>query len=212
MLSYFHVCTQNHTRNSRLTLLQQYLHSPSYCCCRIDGEMTRLDHIDESEAERIMKKQRWSRMEPTLPTNFDFEADGSSMSSATAAAGPVAGFTSGVNRSISSPRRRKDEKMAENDPMRYCADRCVTTGNCDVFEVCLRMNHLLWLQLYIYVQFSHRLFYYSHTKFQDMFEMGPSEVIKFCNECVLSEEDEPCDIPESFFGSDDASLSSGLHP
>mmetsp|Transcript_19563 Transcript_19563/g.34360 ORF Transcript_19563/g.34360 Transcript_19563/m.34360 type:complete len:181 (+) Transcript_19563:300-842(+) len=180
MLSYFHVCTQNHTRNSRLTLLQQYLHSPSYCCCRIDGEMTRLDHIDESEAERIMKKQRWSRMEPTLPTNFDFEADGSSMSSATAAAGPVAGFTSGVNRSISSPRRRKDEKMAENDPMRYCADRCVTTGNCDVFE--------------------------------DMFEMGPSEVIKFCNECVLSEEDEPCDIPESFFGSDDASLSSGLHP
>ena len=24
--------------------------------------------------------------------------------------------------------------MANDDPMRYCADRCVSTGNCDVFE------------------------------------------------------------------------------
>lgn len=28
----------------------------------------------------------------------------------------------------------KDKKMAENDPQRYCADRCVATGNCDIFE------------------------------------------------------------------------------
>ena len=131
-----------HRRNSRLTLLQQYLHSISHRpYCRIDGEMTRLDHMDESEAERIMKQQQWSRMEPTLPTNFDFEADGSGMSSTTAPAGPVSGFTSGVNRPSSSPRRRKDEKMAESDPMRYCADQYVTTGNFDVFEMCLRMNH-----------------------------------------------------------------------
>ena len=59
--------------------------------------MTRLDHIDKSEAERIMKQQQWSRMESSLPTNFDFEADRSGMSSATDAAGTVAGFTSGVN-------------------------------------------------------------------------------------------------------------------
>lgn len=29
---------------------------------------------------------------------------------------------------------QKDEKMAFRDPERYCADRCVATGNCDVFE------------------------------------------------------------------------------
>lgn len=29
---------------------------------------------------------------------------------------------------------RIDVKMATNDPVRYCADRCVATGNCDVFE------------------------------------------------------------------------------
>jgi hypothetical protein len=28
----------------------------------------------------------------------------------------------------------KDKKMAENDPERYCADRCIATGNCDIFE------------------------------------------------------------------------------
>jgi len=32
--------------------------------------------------------------------------------------------------------------------------------------------------------------------------MDPREVIKFCNECVLSEDEEPCDIPESIFASD----------
>ena len=29
---------------------------------------------------------------------------------------------------------RKDEKLAKDDPQKYCADRCVSTGNCDVFE------------------------------------------------------------------------------
>lgn len=29
---------------------------------------------------------------------------------------------------------QKDKKMAEEDPERYCADRCVATGNCDIFE------------------------------------------------------------------------------
>lgn len=30
--------------------------------------------------------------------------------------------------------RRKDESLARKDPARYCADRCVSTGNCDVYE------------------------------------------------------------------------------
>mmetsp|Transcript_24006 Transcript_24006/g.57957 ORF Transcript_24006/g.57957 Transcript_24006/m.57957 type:complete len:192 (-) Transcript_24006:258-833(-) len=136
----------------------------------IDAEMHRLDHKYETEAEWIMKQQEWSQMEPTIPSNFDFEED---LDRPSTTGGPVPGFTSGVDRSISSPRRRKDEKMAGDDPMRYCADRCVSTGNCDVFE--------------------------------DMFEMGPSEVMKFCEECVLSEEEDPCDVPASVF-------EDGMHP
>jgi len=93
--------------------------------------MHRLSHKHEEEAELIMKRQQWARMEPNIPSNFDFEEDMDLLASS----GPVAGFTSGVDRSISSPRRRKDEKMADNNPQRYCADRCVATGNCDVYEV-----------------------------------------------------------------------------
>lgn len=117
----------------------------SYSCCdvsyihisifRIDGEMRRLNHKHISEAEFLLKQQQWSQMEPTLPSNFDFEDDYDRPLSATGGPTQVPGFTSGVDRSVSSPRRRKDEKMVEDDPMRYCADRCVTTGNCDVFEV-----------------------------------------------------------------------------
>lgn len=28
----------------------------------------------------------------------------------------------------------RDVRMAHEDPQRYCADRCITTGNCDVYE------------------------------------------------------------------------------
>lgn len=28
----------------------------------------------------------------------------------------------------------KDRKLAGEDPARYCADRCIATGNCDVYE------------------------------------------------------------------------------
>ena len=44
--------------------------------------------------------------------------------------------------------------------------------------------------------------------------MGPSEVMNFCTECVLSEDEEPCDIPKTIFGDNDGSdhLPSGLNP
>jgi hypothetical protein len=29
---------------------------------------------------------------------------------------------------------QKDKKLASKDPYAYCAERCVTTGNCDVYE------------------------------------------------------------------------------
>jgi hypothetical protein len=28
----------------------------------------------------------------------------------------------------------RDVRMAQDDPQRYCADRCISTGNCDVYE------------------------------------------------------------------------------
>lgn len=63
---------------------------------------------------------------------------------------------------------QKDKRLAFKDPERYCADRCVATGNCDIFE--------------------------------DFYEMSPEQVIAFCTECVLSEdEDGECEIPEGFY-------------
>lgn len=66
---------------------------------------------------------------------------------------------------------RRDIRMAAEDPRRYCADRCITTGNCDVFE--------------------------------DIFDMTPEEVVRFCKDCVMVDEVDPehdhCDIPEGFY-------------
>ena len=50
--------------------------------------------------------------------------------------------------------------------------------------------------------------------------MDPREVVEFCSECVLSEDEEPCDIPENVFSEEDdtdhyklnPSPTSGLHP
>lgn len=64
----------------------------------------------------------------------------------------------------------KDKKLALRDPQRYCKDRCITTGNCDIYE--------------------------------DFFDFSPQEVIEFCNECVLSEDNETCDIPDAFYDND----------
>lgn len=30
--------------------------------------------------------------------------------------------------------QRRDKKLARERPEKYCANRCVATGNCDVFE------------------------------------------------------------------------------
>jgi hypothetical protein len=60
----------------------------------------------------------------------------------------------------------KDKKMALEDPAKYCADRCIATGNCDIYE--------------------------------DFFQLSPSEVLSFCNDCVLSEDGENCILPDAF--------------
>jgi len=115
----------------------------------IDGELDRLQNIKlwrQNQAEKLNKGKEF-----TVPTGFDFNSVSDFQ--------PNAGAAQKIQ-------IRKDKRMARDDPARYCADRCVSTGNCQVWE--------------------------------DMFEMAPDEVQKFCKECVLSEEEEPCDVPEMF--------------
>ena len=79
---------------------------------------------------------------------------------------------------------RRDKKMAEKNPQQYCADRCVATGNCEVYE--------------------------------DIFEMSPTQVMEFCNDCVLAEdEDAECPVDMLYDDEDDTSdlrTSSTLRP
>ena len=67
---------------------------------------------------------------------------------------------------------KRDERMAFLKPEKYCADRCVATGNCDIF--------------------------------QDFYELGPEDVLKFCEECVLNFDEDldsegGCDVPDAFY-------------
>lgn len=102
---------------------------------RIDGEVDRLNHKQEIENARVQRQREWAKMEPSIPKGFDFE-EGFTLETTSfdrdRVFGSVPGF-SGMS-GVSKVQRRKDEKMANDDPARYCADRCVSTGNCDVFE------------------------------------------------------------------------------
>ena len=65
---------------------------------------------------------------------------------------------------------KRDERMAFLKPEKYCADRCLATGNCDILE--------------------------------DFYEMGPEDVVQFCEECILGDDLEAstgCDVPEAFY-------------
>lgn len=78
----------------------------------IDGELDREIHRKEYENE-WMKKNRaavLSRMESDFIPFL--EEDG---------AGEMR-------------QQRKDRRMAEKNPAQYCADRCIATGHCDVYE------------------------------------------------------------------------------
>ena len=35
---------------------------------------------------------------------------------------------------------QRDKRLAEKSPENYCADRCLATGNCDVYEDMFRMT------------------------------------------------------------------------
>jgi hypothetical protein len=108
----------------------------------IDDQLWRQTHKKEMEAEWQRKNARW--IEGSLPQDFDFDDHL-------------------MTETITPRQREKDRRLANRDPAAYCADRCMATGNCDVFE--------------------------------DFFHLSPSEVMVFCTECVLSDSDDPCDIP-----------------
>ncbi|ACI65322.1 predicted protein [Phaeodactylum tricornutum CCAP 1055/1] len=102
---------------------------------------------------------------------------------------------------------RKDQKLAKDDPARYCADRCLATGNCDVYEdmyvpTCRDCHPLHCRQL---IEVTHRS-PFSRSRYGS-FSYSPQEVLEFCNDCVLSEGEEPCDIPDAFY-----EYESGLSP
>jgi hypothetical protein len=82
----------------------------------IDGELYRQGHKKEFEQE-WMQKNRGTMMQvlhageetsPFMPSNEPGDQDFRMFA--------------------------KDKILAAKDPARYCADRCVATGNCDVFE------------------------------------------------------------------------------
>ena len=118
---------------------------------RIDNEVDRLGNIGLWRQKEAEKQKKWIEKEPSFPEGFDFNS--------------ATEFQPNSDAS-QKIQMRKDRRMAREDPARYCADRCVSTGNCQVWE--------------------------------DMFELSAKEVMAFCEGCVLSEDEEPCDIPEKF--------------
>lgn len=135
-----------HAPSSRVVTL---LNLDNHIADMIDAEVDRLQDIGKwrrQQAEKLNKAK-----DPAIPQGFDFNSGADLQPNADAA---------------KKIQMRKDKRMARDDPARYCADRCVATGNCEVWE--------------------------------DMFEMAATEVQQFCTECVLSEEEEPCDVPEKF--------------
>lgn len=116
---------------------------------RIDQELWRQGHKSEWEEQR---NQRTAMvLEKDLPTGFEDDFNY-------------------MPEGLSPRQLKKDKLLARKDPATYCADRCVSTGNCEVFE--------------------------------DVFSLSPTDVMKFCTDCVLSEEEEPCDVPEAYLEDD----------
>ena len=78
----------------------------------IDNELDRLQNY--SEWKRKQDEKRNKGRDEVLPSNFDFNS-------------AISDFQPNAAQKI---QLRKDKRMARDDPARYCADRCVATGNC----------------------------------------------------------------------------------
>ena len=113
---------------------------------RIDRSLYR--QIHKKDMEHKWEEKNAKVLEPLLPQNFD------------------TGDYFSNNDEDNMIQKRKDKRLATTNAERYCADRCITTGSCEIFE--------------------------------EMFDMSPQDVMQFCEECVLSEEEEPCTVPSKF--------------
>jgi hypothetical protein len=131
----------------------------------IDREVERLTNHGLWRRKEDEKRAAWKEKEQTLPEGFTFN-DATEYKANSDAGAKI--------------QMRKDKRMYREDPARYCADRCVATGHCQVIE--------------------------------DIFDMDAMEVQKFCLECVLSDGEEPCELPDKFL--EDAGKNSWeiMHP
>jgi len=129
----------------------------AHCMYSIDDQLWRQNHRNEIEADWHRKNARW--MEGDLPQDFDFDDHL-------------------MVDTVNQRQLEKDRRLAHKDPAAYCADRCIATGNCDVFE--------------------------------DFFHLSPSDVMAFCTDCVMSDSEEPCDVPDYLW--DDTFNSGKLAP
>ena len=111
----------------------------------IDKELSRLAH--KQEADRAWHQKNEAVIEHDLPQGFDFDDASTAV--------------------MARRQQKKDKRMAKDDPRMYCADRCIATGNCDVFE--------------------------------DIFDFTAEQVVAFCEECVMSDDEAPCVVPEALF-------------
>jgi len=145
----------------------------------IDEEIYRQYHHKEYE-EAWMKKNKAA----ILSRLSDASSNGDSSSSSSSSSGYPSSMMmlEGEDREAFAEHKR-DERMAFLKPEKYCADRCLATGNCDIFE--------------------------------DFYELGPEDVLRFCEECVLFDENgndndidsnetmekssSSCEVPDAFY-------------
>jgi len=152
----FVIPTTHHTRNTATTLFID-----KRIADMIDQEYYREQHKKEFEKEWMQENKKILTYHMTKTVEES-----------------VVGFSQYINGDDEDNfrSRAKDRIMAQQNPQMYCLDRCLATGNCDIFE--------------------------------ELFQFSPYEVMDFCKECVLSEED-LCDVPDTFYrdGNDDGDLS-----
>lgn len=84
----------------------------------IDGELWRQGHKAEYEKE-WMEKNRGAVLQSLGGGNSGVSADYQSLM---------------LDDREEFRQHAKDKKMAKDNPEKYCADRCLSTGNCDIYE------------------------------------------------------------------------------
>lgn len=82
----------------------------------VDLEFYRENHKEEYNKQRETKK----KVDDFLPVGFEFSED--------------------WNDPKDLRQLVRDKKLADKNPQKYCADRCVATGSCEVYEDIFKMS------------------------------------------------------------------------